>query len=296
MNKWIQACRLRTLPLSLASVFVGNALAKKAGFFSPTLFVLCLITALLLQILSNLANDYGDFVNKKDTVGRIGPIRTMQAGLISKTAMQKAMATVVLLCLVFGGWLIILGTARLDFKIRAVFILLGVISIFSAIYYTVGKKPYGYSGFGDIFVFLFFGPVGVCGAYFLQTNQFDASTLLPAASIGFFVTAVININNMRDIESDRNTGKKTLATKLGLTRAKQYHVLLIASGLCCALLYTVPSTNLVDYLFMLTAPIFIKDASAIKYNTEFKRFDVFLKRQVITSCGFSVSFILGLLL
>ena len=215
MKKWINAFRLRTLPLAFSCIIMGSGLAFGDGQFNSKVFVLALITTLFLQILSNLANDYGDFVKGTDNKNRVGPDRTLQSGLITKDEMVKAMWIIALLCSVFGVWLIYEGTKGLDLHRAGFFAILGLAAMGAAVKYTMGKNPYGYAGLGDIFVFLFFGWLGVLGSYFLHTHTLNWELLLPASSIGFFTTAVLNINNMRDHLADAKSGKNTLVVSLG---------------------------------------------------------------------------------
>jgi 1,4-dihydroxy-2-naphthoate octaprenyltransferase len=206
MKKWINAFRLRTLPLAFSCIIMGSGLAYAAGQFNLTVFILALITTLFLQILSNLANDYGDFVKGTDNDERVGPDRTMQSGLITKPEMVRIMWVIALLCSIFGVWLIYEGTIGLDLSKAGLFAILGLTAMGAAVKYTLGENPYGYAGLGDLFVFLFFGWLGVVGSYFLHTHLFDLNLLLPASAIGLFTTAVLNINNMRDHEADAKSG------------------------------------------------------------------------------------------
>ena len=208
MKKWINAFRLRTLPLAFSCIIMGSGLAYTTGQFNLPVFILALITTLFLQILSNLANDYGDFVKGTDNDERVGPDRTMQSGLITKSEMVKIMWVIALLCSIFGVWLIYEGTNGLDLSKAGLFAILGLTAMGAAVKYTMGKNPYGYAGLGDIFVFLFFGWLGVLGSYFLHTHTLNWELLLPASSIGFFTTAVLNVNNMRDHLADEKSGDR----------------------------------------------------------------------------------------
>ena len=180
MKKWINAFRLRTLPLAFSCIIMGSGLAYATGQFNLTVFILALITTLFLQILSNLANDYGDFVKGTDNDERVGPDRTMQSGLITKPEMVRIMWVIALLCSIFGVWLIYEGTNGLDLSKAGLFAILGLTAMGAAVKYTMGKNPYGYAGLGDIFVFLFFGWLGVLGSYFLHTHTLNWELLLPA--------------------------------------------------------------------------------------------------------------------
>lgn len=228
---WIKAMRLRTLPLSFANIFLGNALAhfylsdpySKGPNFSWTIFGLTLLTTLFLQILSNFANDYGDFVKGTDNKERVGPDRALQSGIISKKAMMIAIIITGVSAFLSGlALLLIAFTDKINTEFVG-FLILGIAAIAAAVKYTVGKKAYGYSGMGDLFVFVFFGLVGVLGSYYLQTKQIDRTFLLPATIMGCLSVAVLNLNNMRDIVNDKASGKITMAVRLGFEKAKQYH-------------------------------------------------------------------------
>lgn len=291
---WINAFRLRTLPLAFSCIIMGSGLAMADGQFNLTVFTLALVTTLFLQILSNLANDYGDFVKGTDNEDRVGPDRTMQSGLITKHEMINAMWIIAFLCSVFGVWLIYEGTLGLDLKKAGLFAILGLTAMGAAVKYTMGKNPYGYAGLGDIFVFLFFGWLGVLGSYFLHTHSFQWNLLLPASTIGLFTTAVLNINNMRDHEPDAQSGKNTLVVRIGIEKAKTYHQSLIFGGLLLALAFVIPSSNIFHYLFLVTTPLFIGFVKSIKSRSDFENYDPFLKKQAITTFVFSILFVIGI--
>jgi 1,4-dihydroxy-2-naphthoate polyprenyltransferase len=227
IKNWLQAFRLRTLPLSISGILLGSALAYRAGHFDATLFVLALLTVLFLQILSNLANDLGDNLKGTDNDNRIGPKRSTQTGAISRGQMKLAIFIFALLSLVFGGTLAYLGTRNMALEVQITFYILAVACILAAIGYTMGKSAYGYLGLGDLFVFLFFGLLSVCGIHVLMTKAFDWNVLLPAVSIGLLSTAVLNLNNMRDHENDAQCGKNTLVVKIGFINALKYHFALL---------------------------------------------------------------------
>lgn len=222
MKHWIKAFRLRTLPLSFSNILFGSALAFGPKF-SWTIFTLTLVTTLLLQILSNLANDYGDSKKGADNENRIGPMRAIQSGEITARAMFKAIILISILCLISGLALLYFAFQANISWIFVLFFILGIASIAAAIKYTVGKGAYGYSGLGDLFVFVFFGLVGVIGSYYLQTKTFDWSLFFPATTMGCFSVAVLNLNNMRDQVNDKAVGKNTMVVMLGARNAKIYH-------------------------------------------------------------------------
>ncbi len=225
MKSWLQAFRLRTLPLALSSIIVGSALAHYQGAFSWTIFLLALLTATLLQVLSNLSNDLGDHQHGTDNADRVGPMRAVQSGAIPPAAMQRAMLISGALAFVSGVSLI---TVAFGFSVTTmVFLLIGLLAIGAAVKYTFGKNPYGYAGLGDLSVFLFFGVVGVGGTYYLYAHEFSGIVLDPIIIFGFLATGVLNVNNMRDIKNDSASGKRTLAVRLGLKNALHYHAFLI---------------------------------------------------------------------
>ncbi len=291
--KWINAFRLRTLPLAFSCIIMGSGLAFGDDQFNLTVFVLALITTLFLQILSNLANDYGDFVKGTDNKNRVGPERTLQSGLITKDEMVKAMWIIALLCSVFGVWLIYEGTKGLDLHRAGLFAILGLAAMGAAVKYTMGKNPYGYAGLGDVFVFLFFGWLGVIGSYFLHTHSIDIKIVLPASAIGFFTTAVLNINNMRDHEADAKSGKNTLVVRIGISWAKRYHFMLNFIGVLFIVLYTVPAINAI-WFFLFGFVLFIKPAREILRSKDYTSFDPYLKKQAIAIFLFTIIFVVGL--
>jgi 1,4-dihydroxy-2-naphthoate octaprenyltransferase len=215
---WLEAARLRTLPLSIAGIIVGNGLAFVGGNFSPLLFFFALLTTISFQVLSNFANDYGDGVKGTDNAQRLGPARVLQQGLLTREELKKGMQ----LCTAFSLWsaltLIWLSFDKTQLYAALFFLALGIVSIVSAIKYTVGDSAYGYYALGDLFVFIFFGGVSVLGSFYLQAQFLTLELLLPAISIGVFSTAVLNLNNLRDMENDLTSNKITLPILLGLVK------------------------------------------------------------------------------
>ena len=292
----MKAARPRTLLLSFSGVLLGGFLAIKAGSSTGSGTWLCLffcaLTAILLQILSNLANDYGDFKKGTDSAKRVGPQREMQSGAITEKEMRLGIAVVSALCLLFGGVLIFI-LAQPTWQELAVFAALGLGAVLAALLYTLGKHPYGYQGLGDLFCFLFFGWAAVAGTFYLATKTLDFSVLLPASAMGFLSNAVLNINNMRDVENDRASGKNSLVVKLGLKKAFVYHCLLIGGAFVCLTVYLIlHHAAWYSYLFWLLFPLFFKDLIAIKKTTP-ELLDPFLGRQVKHS--FLLVLIYGLL-
>ena len=235
LRYWLAASRLRTLPLAAASILCGGYLALVQGNFRPGILLLCLATALALQIFSNLANDYGDAQNGADHNGRQGPARMVASGRLSAAAMRRALLIMALICCLLG--ILLLSTALSVSAIGWLFWLaVGAACILAAYRYTAGSQPYGYAGWGDAAVCLFFGWVGVLGSAYLQTGEFEAAALLPATALGLWCSMVLNLNNMRDIRSDLAAGKLTVAARLGLSLATHYHHFL---ALLAAALWTI---------------------------------------------------------
>lgn len=286
---WLAAFRLRTLPLAFSSIITGSAIAYYHFSFNGIVFGLALLTTLFLQVLSNLANDYGDSEHGADNDDRIGPDRAIQSGAISKGQMKIAMIVFSILALVSGIPLIIEGTKNINLKWFLFFLILGIGSIIAAIKYTAGKNPYGYKGLGDVFVFIFFGLVGVIGTFILQFQYINRylliESLFPAIAIGCFSAAVLNMNNMRDHLNDKNSGKITVAVRLGKTGSKLYHSLLIITGILSMYYFGYLShfgTN--DYL-LLSIPnvIFIAHLVKTLKVTDEKNYDPELKKIALTT-------------
>lgn len=237
VKAWVQAARLRTLPLSLSGIITGSALAVKQGFFELDIFVLALLTTIGFQVTSNFANDYGDGVKGTDNEDRIGPARVLQSGLLSRAVLKKGIVVSIAITMLLALTLIYLAFGMEHLLYIAIFFILGILSIWAAIKYTVGNNAYGYRGLGDLFVFLFFGLLGVLGCMFLYTKSLDVVSVLPAVAIGLLCVAVLNLNNLRDVVSDGKSGKHTLVVKMGFENGKRYHFLLIVLALLCFLAY-----------------------------------------------------------
>ena len=235
---WLAAARLRTLPLSISGIVVGTAIAKSQGYFSVEIFMLALLTTILFQVLSNFANDYGDGIKGTDNHDRVGPQRAIQSGALSPKKLLSAIIIIAISSLI-SAVVLIYKSFTGDFFNSFFFLILGVLAVLAAIKYTVGKKAYGYSGLGDVFVFVFFGLVSVLGSYFLYTKTFYVQLLLPATSIGLLSVAVLNLNNMRDMQSDLKAEKLTLAVKLGDKNVRVYHNLLLLLAMLCLIGYLV---------------------------------------------------------
>jgi len=294
---WLRAFRLRTLPLALANAVMGSFLALFNGGFQWIIFILTILTITFLQILSNLANDYGDAVSGADKPDRVGPLRVTASGMVTKSEMKKMVFNFALMSLFSGSLLIFFGLRHTEWSKILLFFGLGLAAVVAAIKYTVGKNPYGYKGFGDIFVFIFFGLVGVIGTYYLHTNWFDKIVIVPAAVIGLMSTAVLNINNLRDIHSDKESGKKTLPVQFGFEFARKYHLLLIGSAWLLTISYTIIHFfSLWQFLFMITLPLFILNARKVYYHKDSLELNKELKNLALATFLFALTFGLGLIL
>jgi len=267
------------------------------GGFQPKITVLAIVTALFIQIFSNFANDYGDSQKGTDNQHRVGPKRTVQSGEISLKEMKVGMVVLIALSLATGIWLIAEGTKGLDPTTFLLFLGFGIVALVAAYRYTGGSNPYGYAGFGDIAVFLFFGLLPVVGTYFLNTHQINPGIFLPAVSIGLFSTGVLNLNNMRDIENDRNSGKKTVVVRMGSDKSRLYHTSLIIFGWLSVLLFVaLRFQSMYQVLFLLSIPLFIRDLVKISQIQEPRQLDPFLKKLSIATLLFTLLFGIGIIL
>jgi 1,4-dihydroxy-2-naphthoate octaprenyltransferase len=296
MNPWISAMRLRTLPLSIAGIITGGTMAYKdhQQVFDPLIFLLAIVTALLLQVLSNFANDYGDFVKGTDNENRLGPSRTLQAGSISTQEMKRAIFLLIAVTLASGITLLFVAFRGIDPEF-ILFFIAGVLAIAAAIKYTMGQNPYGYRGLGDVFVFLFFGLVSGCGTYFLLSHTFNPNVLLPSVSIGAWSTAVLNLNNLRDIENDTASGKITIPVRIGKSKGLIYHYLLILVPFICNILYSVLTANMI----LLGCTLFCLLLAVLVFHPLFRdpdheTLDLSLKKTALFTLLFTFAFVSGL--
>lgn len=291
---WVSAMRPRTLPLALASIIMGTGLAAAAGSLNWLVALLCVLTAVLLQILSNLANDYGDSFHGADHVERKGPKRAVQSGQVTPAEMRQAIVLASLSATASGLALLWFAFGVDAFSSTIVFILLGAAAIGAAITYTAGKMPYGYAGFGDLAVLAFFGWVGVLGSYFVQTGRISWSLLLPATACGLLAVAVLNVNNIRDLDSDRLAGKRSVPVRLGLSRARIYHWLLLASATACATVYILLNfTSIWQFLFLLATPLLFRNGLAIGRENDLPSLNPWLKQMSLAALVFVALFSLG---
>ncbi len=290
---WLKAMRPRTLPLALASIGMGSFLAAAHGTFNGAITLFAVLTTIFLQVLSNLANDYGDSVHGADSADRAGPSRAVQAGLITKKQMQQAMLITAVLAMLSGVVLVWLSFGLAQLPLFALFIALGAASIWAAVNYTAGNNPYGYVGLGDLFVFLFFGLLAVLGTYFLQARTLDGLLLLPAISCGAFAVAVLNINNIRDIASDEKAGKISIPVRLGGRMARVYHGVLLAVGVIAAVLWVALTyTSAWQWLFVLALPLLLLNGLHV-WRRPSDKLDPLLKQMVLANVAFVLLFGIG---
>lgn len=295
LQVWLSAVRLRTLPLSVSGIFVGSCLAYYAtDKFNVLIFIFAITSTIGFQVLSNLANDYGDGTKGTDNHERIGPERAIQSGQISPEQMMVAIQNTIMF-IIFSVFALIYSAFGVYYILYAfIFIVLAGIAVYSALTYTIGDSPYGYRGLGDLFVFLFFGIVSVVGTYFLNTLRLDHVVILPAISIGLLSVGVLNVNNMRDIKSDEKSGKHTLAVKMGSKRAKQYHLFLIYGAIIASVLFSILYySSPYNFIFYLAYIPLFKHIKVVVNATHPSEFDPQLKFLAITTFIFSILLGLG---
>ncbi|MDO6676115.1 1,4-dihydroxy-2-naphthoate octaprenyltransferase [Tenacibaculum sp. 1_MG-2023] len=304
MKNYIRAARLRTLPLSVSGIIVGAFLGFNSVLYADStinllespIFWLAILTTIGFQVLSNFANDYGDGIKGTDD-NRDGEARMVSSGVITPRQMKNAMLVTGIITLVVALLLIYVSFGKDNFLYSVIFFGLGIASIVAAIKYTVGKSAYGYSGFGDIFVFIFFGLLAVVGTYFLYTKQLNFIVFLPAITVGLLSTAVLNLNNMRDRENDAKSGKNTLVVKMGAESGKLYHYFLIVVSFIVALLYTVIKfQSPYQFLFVIAYIPLVKHVVFVYKNKEEALLDAELKKVALSTFLFSILFGLGQIL
>ncbi|MEJ6793119.1 MAG: 1,4-dihydroxy-2-naphthoate octaprenyltransferase [Lacinutrix sp.] len=305
---WLTAARLRTLPLSVSGIIVGCVMAGFSVNNHPenyvitecfgcfhyytdyTIFILAILTTIGFQILSNFANDYGDGIKGTDK-NRVGEQRLVASGIISPKQMKCAIIITAILTLIVAIALIYQAFGKDNFGYSILFFVLGIISIAAAIKYTVGNNAYGYSGFGDVFVFLFFGWLSVVGSCFLYTKTIHWDLFLPATTIGLLSIAVLNLNNMRDRIEDAKANKNTLVVKMGSQRAKLYHYTLIILALICAIVYVqLHYHSPKQYLFLIAFIPLIMNIVVVAKNIIHKELDSELKKVALSTFLFAVLF------
>ncbi|WP_310377642.1 1,4-dihydroxy-2-naphthoate octaprenyltransferase [Flavobacterium sp.] len=297
MKHWIQAARLRTLPLSVSGIILGSFYAMSQSLFNWKIVIFALSTTLGLQILSNFANDYGDGVKGTDNDDRVGPKRAIQSGVISPQEMKRAMILTSVLTMLSAVLLIYFSFKEDNLGFSLFFLLLGFLAIASAIRYTVGNLAYGYRGYGDLFVFIFFGLVSTMGIYFMfaKTLENGYLLLLPATAIGFLSVGVLNLNNMRDEISDSKAGKNTIVVKIGGEKAKIYHYFLVISAMILVLLFAFLNQFHFDqYIFVVAYFPLTSHLITVYKNKDSRTLDPELKKLALST--FLLSILLSLCL
>lgn len=298
VKSYIKAARLRTLPLSISGIIIGSALGfnelnTEGSVLKSPIFWLAILTTIGFQVLSNFANDYGDGVKGSDK-NRTGEARMVSSGAITPKQMKNAMIVTAIITILIALALIYVAFGSENFVYSILFFGLGIASIVAAIKYTVGNSAYGYSGFGDLFVFLFFGLLSVVGSYFLFTNQLNLTIFLPAISVGLLSTAVLNLNNLRDREEDKVNNKNTLVVKLGSKKAKKYHYFLIISALVFALIYVfIDFTSIYQLVFLMAFLPLIKNINTVSKNKIPSELDGELKKVALSTFLFAILFSVG---
>lgn len=293
---WIQAFRLRTLPLSISGILVGSFIAYKNGFWNNGIFALAILTTLFLQILSNLANDLGDSQKGADNESRVGPKRAVQSGVITAKEMQVGVVIFAILAAATAIPLIFIGTSGMPLEVLWIYIGLGIACIIAAITYTVGRKAYGYNGLGDLMVLIFFGFVSVLGVYSLFSKTFDVLVFLPALTIGALSVAVLNLNNMRDQVNDAAVGKITLVVQIGAKNAKVYHGILLLVSFLSLTSYILINEIYISLLALLPYFILLKHYLLVRKNKDPKDLDPELKKVALATFFIALLFSITLMI
>ena len=289
---WLKAARLRTLPLSLSGIVFSMLIAVSKDIFDVYIAVFSVLTTVLLQVLSNFANDYGDAVKGTDNEDRVGPVRSIQSGEISKNQMKRAIIITSVMSIASAMILIYISFGKENFLYSILFFVLGLTSVVAAIKYTIGDSAYGYRGLGDVFVFIFFGLVSVLGSYFLYSKEFDYMLLLPAIAIGLLSAGVLNLNNMRDRIPDRKANKITLAVKLGAKGSKRYHFIIIIIAILLVAIFSFMKLENPNNLIFLLALRYIINHLVKVYKLNGQELDPELKKLALTT--FFISLLLGI--
>ena len=305
MKHWIEAARVRTLPLSVSGIILGCFYAMSQARPNWKIFTFAITTTLLLQILSNFANDYGDGVKGTDNADRVGPKRAIQSGAISPAAMTRAMIFTSVLTMLSAITLIYFAFKDTNLVFSLFFLTLGALAVASAIRYTVGNTAYGYRGYGDVFVFVFFGWVSTLGVSFMYLKEIDPFLILPASAIGLLSVGVLNLNNMRDEASDKKAGKNTIVVKIGGAKAKQYHYFLIVTAMVFMLVFAFlfdwykdgdpGHLNFDMYLFLIAYIPLVKHLKTVYNNQEPRLLDPELKKLAISTFLISILMSLSLI-
>lgn len=285
---WVSAMRLRTLPLSLSGIITGSAVAYYNDYWDTMIFSLSIVTTILFQIVSNLANDLGDGLKGTDNADRLGPDRMVQSGVISPKQMKSAVIFTAVLSFISAATLIYFGAQNMSSTIMWFYVILALLCILAAITYTVGKRAYGYHGLGDLMVLIFFGFVSVLGVYSLYSKEFLIDMILPAVTIGMLSTAVLNLNNMRDYANDAKSGKNTLVVKMGPNIAKLYHAMLIIFALCSLGVFITLFNKPLLYLGMIPGLVLLLHVRKVMQTTDVEKFDPELKVVALSTFALSI--------
>jgi 1,4-dihydroxy-2-naphthoate octaprenyltransferase len=289
VQAWLLAIRPKTLPAAVSPVLVGVAMAVANGVFAPWPAIAALVGALLIQIGTNLANDYFDYVKGADIAGRKGPTRVAQSGLVPIAHLRFGITVTFALAALVGLYLVSVG----GWPILAI----GAASLISALAYTGGPFPLGYHGLGDLFVFLFFGLVAVCGTYYVQTLSLTAAAVVSAVPIGTLTVAILVVNNLRDIETDHQTGKRTLAVMIGPRGTRlEYTILLVVAYAVPVLFWLVGWSKAWVLLPWLTAPLALRLIQTLYQTTEGQPLNRALAGTANLDLAFSLLFAFGLVL
>ena len=302
---WVEAARPRTLPLAASGSLIAAGIAAAAGVFRWEVFALMFVVSMLLQVVANFADDYGDLSHGLDDETRVGPKRGLQRGVISVPQMKRALIATCALTFVLGVALVLVsfmgGPVMTGGSVAsiAVFVALGLASIAAAIFYTMGKHPYGYIGLGDFMSFLFFGVVAVVGGSFLYLHQFAWVSLVAALALGCPVMAVMNINNMRDAKRDAAKGKRTVANMLGDPAMRVYETVLLAAGavLFLATLPMLGINNFISY-FLVTVSfvMWVRVAVFLWHIPDPEKFDRLMAPTSMGSVLVAVAWLVAVLL
>lgn len=297
IKPWLSAMRLRTLPLSVSGIILGTCFAIYNGRFSWWVLVLAILTTISLQILSNLANDYGDGTKGTDNDDRVGPKRAIQSGAITPEEMLDAIKFNIVVVIILTLSLIMAAFGPANFLFLLLFVFLGGLSVYAALNYTMGDSPYGYRALGDVFVFIFFGLVSTIGSYVLYVHTIDHLVILPSIVLGCLSVGVLNLNNMRDLDEDKKVGKVTLAVKLGIKKSKMYHYILIAGAMIItvvySILYYVAPYNFLYLIAFLPLIVHLKKIKKAKVPSDF---DGQLKVLALSTFLFSILLGVGYIL
>ncbi len=296
INSWIHAARLRTLPLSLSGIIVGSFVAFKQGFWDIRIFILSILTTLFLQILSNFANDLGDSYKGADNEGRVGPVRAVQSGKITQKQMTLGTIIMSAFSLATAIPLIIIGTNGMPSSVLWTYVVLAFLSVLAAITYTVGKKAYGYSGMGDVMVFIFFGLVSVLGVYSLYAKDFDWTLLGMAFGIGMLSIAVLNLNNMRDHENDKLVNKITIVVSMGFEKAKIYQTTLIIGSFIGISTFIIVNEWWLSLIALLPYIVLIKHLLKVWKTDIPQTLDPELKKVALSTFAISILFLISTVL